>query len=319
MLFGWLEKPEEVERIQLTQAVQDYKEVVASENLMARTVGSDPVLPYEIFRKITGGDAPSGPQEIGDCVSWGWGNANNYVAVLQIASQLNKMGLLELRTEQGTWLKDAQDHPKYGDAQLLLEEYQETCTEWIYGMSRCEIGGQWGDQQDGSVGAWAMKAVTLKGTRSRKKFGPYDPKRAKSWGANGVPDAEEPEALKHLFKEAAMVTSYTEALPLLRAYRQIPICSDQGFTEVRDSKGRCYPKGKWMHCMLACAVDGDGWPLIAQSWGKISPTGPVYLNQPHNTFFCPPETFDRILRQKDSFAPYGFMGYEVEDFISWKH
>lgn len=319
--FGWLDRPADVARITATLPTQDYKQVIQMENLMIRTeiVGADPVLPFLVARKIIGKDVPSGPQEIGDCVSWGWGNGTNYVSILQIASSLTKLGLMELRTSTGNWVSDAPDHPNYEQGQALLEEYQECCTEWIYGYSRCEIGGQWNDTEDGSVGAWAQQAVTIGGTRSRKKLGPYDPKRAKNWGANGVPDKEEPEAKEHLIKQAAPCLDYDSLATLLKAYRFVPVCSNQGFTEKRDAKGRCYPSGTWAHCMLFCGIDENGWPLVSQSWGSISPTGPVYLNQPTNTFFCPPETADKMLRQRDSFAPYGFLGYEVEDFVSWAH
>jgi hypothetical protein len=319
MFFGWDNKPAEVDKVKATLQYVDCDQLIKAENLFNRTSGSDPILPYLLFRKITGGDAPCGPQRIGDCVSWGWGGCVNYLQIMKIAASLSKLDILHLRTDLGTWIKEAQDHPSFEEANNILFEFQEACTEWIYGSSRVEVGGQRGDTRDGSVGAWAAKSVAQYGVATRKKYGPYDPQRAKSWGAQGVPDDYEPEAKKHACTDVVPCTSYNQLVTMIRAYRFVPICSNQGFTETRDQNGLCRPEGTWNHCMLCCGLDDKGNPLIAQSWGPDQPSGPKYLDQPSNTFFAPPETVDRMLRQNDSFAPAGFLGFEVEDFISWNH
>lgn len=313
-MFGWLNKPEEVEAFTATLKYLDVTQ------LPKFTMQADgPVLPYLLFRKITGQDAPCGPQRLGDCVSWGWGGCGNYLQIVKIAAQLNLLGLLPLRTDLGGWVREARDHPNFSYANNLILEYQEVCTEWIYGSSRVEVGKQRGSMRDGSVGAWAAKSVVDYGFATRKKYGPYDPQRAKTWGAQGVPDDYEPEAKKHPFTDVVPCTSYDQLVTMLRGYRFVPVCSDQGFTETRDSKGRCRPQGQWMHCMLFCGLDEDGWPLVAQSWGPEKPDGPRYLDQPSNTFFIPPETADRMLKQRDSFAPAGVVGFEAEDVLTWRH
>lgn len=313
---GWLRRPDEVERLTKNWRYQNAQTYITEYNLKNYT--NDPVLPYTIARQIIGQDVPKGPQKIGDCVSWGWGNAVNYTAILQIAGKLSRMGTLNL-LKGGKWDHDAPDHPNYRESVTLIEEYQECCTEVIYALSRVEVGGQRGSREDGSVGVWASDAVTKYGTLSRKRLGPYDPQRAKDWGANGLPDNLEADAKKHVFRESTPVTNYNDALPLLKNWRVIPVCSDRGFTMTRDSKGRCRPSGTWMHCMLFCAVDNEGFVLCSQSWGDNVPDGPRYLDQPDNTFWVDPDTVDKMLRQKDSYSPAGFLGYSVEDFISWKH
>jgi len=320
--FGWKNLPDEVTKVKATLTHQNGDHYIQTENLVIRTdnvMGSDPVLPYLLVRKIIGSDVPNGPQKIGDCVSWGWGNATNYVQCLQIAASLNKLELLNLRTDKGTWHRDAQDHPHFAQGVQLLYEYQEACTEWIYGSSRVEIGGQKGDREDGSVGAWAAKSTAQYGVATRKKYGPYDPQRAKDWGADGVPDDYEDEAKKHAYTDVVPCTTYQQAATFLKALRIVPVCSDQGFTETRDSKGGCRASGTWNHCMLFCAIDETGRLLCSQSWGPDQPSGPRYLDQPVNTFWVDPSTADRMLKQNDSFTPAGYMGYEIEDFISWHH
>jgi hypothetical protein len=128
--------------------------------------------------------------------------------------------------------------------------YEEASTESIYALSRCEIGQQFGSYVDGSVGAWAAKALTTKGLLSRTKVGPYDPKRAKEWGAKGLPDNLEPEALTHLFKTAVNVRDYDQAVQLIQAGYPVPVCSSQGFGDERDQDGFLRPRGRWNHCML---------------------------------------------------------------------
>jgi hypothetical protein len=322
MFFGWDDKPAEVEKVKATLKYVDCDQLIRAESLLGR-ISSGPVLPYLTVRKIIGSDVACGPQKIGDCVSWGWGGCVNYLQIMKIAAGLNKLDLLHLRTDLGGWVREAQDHPNFEEANNLLYEYQEACTEWIYGSSRVEVGGQRGDTRDGSVGAWAAVAVTSSGkgvgVATRKKYGPYDPQRAKSWGAQGVPDDYEEAAKKHVCTDVVPCTSYNQLVTMLRAYRFVPVCSNQGFTEQRDSKGACQPEGTWNHCMLFCGLDDRDWPLIAQSWGPTQPGGSRYLDQPSNTFFCPPETADKMLRQNDSFSPAGFLGFEVEDFINWRH
>jgi hypothetical protein len=319
MNFGWLNRPQEVEKVCSTLKYLDCSQFITASNLANRVTVGEPVLPYLVFRKITGFDAPCGPQKIGDCVSWGWSDCVNYLQIFKIAASLNKLDILHLRTDLGGWVKEAEDHPNFQEAQAQIFEYQEACTEWIYGSSRVEVGGQRGSTEDGSVGAWAAKSVAAYGVATRKKYGPYDPKRAKLWGAQGVPDDYEPEAKKHVCEDIALCTSYDQLVTMLRANRFVPVCSDQGFTETRDAKGRCYPQGTWNHCMLFCGLDAEGWPLVNQSWGLEMPGGPRYLDQPSNTFFIPPETADKMLKQKDSFGPAGFIGYEIEDLLTWRH
>lgn len=321
-LFGWIRNDNEVAKVIDTLIYKSASNLIKDNNLdiLSDNVhGDEPCLLYKYTRKVTNNnDMPSGPQGIGDCVSWGWGGANNYVAALQVYSQLNKLGLINLIKNDGSLVNGVQDHPNYLQLVNKLEEYQETCTEWIYGSSRVEIGKQNGSYEDGSVGAWAAKAVSTIGTLSRKLLGPYSKERAKDWGAKGVPDDQESLAKEHLIKSVVPVTSYNEARTMIRSFKPVPVCSDRGFTMTRDSKGRCRPQGRWDHCMLFIA-EAENMLLCAQSWGPNTPDGPIYLEQPSNTFWVEADVADYMLKQNDSFAPSDFDAYQIEDFISWKH
>jgi hypothetical protein len=299
-LCGWIDNQPAVESVLAELPYPLFSS--AGRELLNQSATDDPVLLYDIFREVIKSDPPSGPQAIGDCVSWGWGNLVNYVAAVQIHQQL-KSGQLTA-----------------AEAVALIEEYQEACTEAIYALSRVEVGGQRGSRSDGSVGAWAAKAVSTYGTLSRKKCGPYSGQRAKDWGASGLPDNLEPEAKQHLIKTVSQVKSFDEAFAAIGNGYPVAVCSNQGFTMTRDSEGFCSPSGRWDHCMLFMARRSDRPGLCcSQSWGPKTPQGPLALNQPGNTFWVDAKVADRMLGQGDSFTGSQFQGYEAQDLVSWKH
>lgn len=290
--FGWTPNDAEVEKF-----LPQCRPLMAGE--LPKDEKKD-VLLYKVVREVLGVDAPKGPQGIGDCVSWGWSNLVNYLQCVQIA----------MAKKNGT----------------VAPEYQEIMTEATYAFSRVEVGGQRGSMSDGSVGAWAAEAAKKYGYLSRtyvkgKGLSPeYDPKRAKKWGANGVPDELEPEARIRLVKSVAQVTSFAEAATFIQNGYPVAVCSDQGFSMTRDSQGFCRGQGTWYHCMLFMAVRWDRPGLCcSQSWGANTPDGPLAMEQPDNSFWVDASTVDRMLRQKDSFTGSNFDGYMPQDFTDWKH
>jgi hypothetical protein len=291
MQFGWINAPDQVDKF-LPQTRPLAGELTLDEK--------KDVLLYKHVRDALGTDAPKGPQGIGDCVSWGWSNLVNYIQALQIV----------MARRNGT--------PE--------PEFQEIATEATYGFSRVEVGGQRGSYSDGSVGAWAAEAAKNYGYLSRKYLeskglpGKYDPKRAKKWGAEGVPDELEPEARLRLIKSVALVTSFAEAATFIQNGYPVAVCSNQGFSMTRDKDGFAAPRGTWNHCMLFMAVRWDRPGLCcSQSWGANTPDGPLALEQPDNSFWVDDRTVDRMLKQRDSFAGGPFDGYISQDFTDWKH
>lgn len=316
MHFGWVENKDEVARCMATMHMPELK-------------GAGPVLDekkevflYKTVREILGKDAPKGPQGIGDCVSWGWGNHANYTQAIQISLQLKKENLLFLPPRDET--------PNFDDLQskrtAIIEEYQEVATEATYALSRVEVGGQRGSYSDGSVGAWAAKAATDYGYLSRKYLekkglgGAYDKRRAKEWGAKGLPDDLEPEAKLHPFKTTTLTRSFAEAAALIQNGYGVVVCSNRGFSMTRDNQGFCRPSGVWYHCMYLMAVRWDRPGLCcSQSWGAMVPDGPLDKDQPDNSFWIDASVIDYMLRQEDSFTASSFTGYPAQDIVDWKH
>jgi hypothetical protein len=280
--FGWINDQRKVEAVLATLPMPLFED--AAPHLKGTGEDKDIILPVA-FRKATGlKDLPQGPQKIGDCVSWGWTAAIDLV--------------------QGT--------------QILLgknEEYQESCSEAMYGLSRVQVGGERGSYQDGSVGAWAAKAANLYGYLSRKISGPYDPNRAKKWGAQGLPDEYLGECKKHTAATVSLVTDFEQARDAIANGYPVPVCSDQGFSMSRDKDGFCRPQGSWAHCMCFAGVKSGGRPglLCLQSWGAN------VLDQPDNSFFVDAEVATRMLKQRDSFTLSGFTGYPGQDILNWLH
>ncbi len=279
---GWIPMPEVAKAY--AQRLPNLQHMVSG----LRPVQDDkPVVLTNMYKKVTGKDIPCGPQGIGDCVSFG-----------------NACGL---NTYQGVMIAT-------GKANYVLED---AATESIYALGRCEVGGQWNSYQDGACGAWMSESMTRYGCLSRVKIGPYDPKRAKSWGAKGLPDDLEPEAKLHLYKTAVLVTDYSVAVQLIQAGYPVVVCSNQGFGDERDQDGFLRARGTWNHCMcyVGCRFDREGL-LCCQSWGSDVPSGPQVFEQSPNSFWIEKSTVQRMLSQRDTYCYNGdFSGFKPNDAI----
>ena len=180
-----------------------------------RTGGSDgPLagvagLAVQGLRDVLGKDPAYPAQEIGDCVSFGHGHANDLLQCVEIA----------LGEPAG---------------------FRETDTEFIYATSR-EVAGILG-RTDGSYGAAAVKAMTTVGLVSRELLGnqgAYSGKRAKEWGRIGAPVDIKTKAASFKLGSAAQVSTWAELVAALTSGYPVTICSNQGFTIHRDRDGFC--------------------------------------------------------------------------------
>jgi hypothetical protein len=277
-LGGWVHSPDEVAKHLATLAKPTFAE--AAPHLSG--AGTDKtVLLYKAFKDVNGGQyIPYVAQQIGDCVSFGFGHGVDLLECVQIA--IGKKP----------------------------EKLEQTATEAVYGMARVDIGG--GQiRGDGAIGAWAAKAVSTIGTVNRDVVGPYSGKRAKQWGAQGVPADVKAKAGDHKVKTTALVSTYEELEDALANGYPVPVCSNQGFTLTRDEQGFCRPRGVWGHCMLIVGVRGDDRPgaCIFQSWGPDMPSGPLALDQPSNSFWADRKVVEDMLAMQDSWAISSFDGY----------
>jgi hypothetical protein len=313
-LCGWKDDPRERDRIW---------ESMPTPFFQAPAPSDADAMNHLIFKEFTGSHAPDGPQKIGDCVSWGNGNLVNYTNVLEAWVQLQ-----EKKAREG--LDDTQYAAAADEARYL---YEEACTEAIYGLSRVNIGGEHGSYQDGSVGAWAAKALVEYGAISRKqmdrmgKSGTYDGKRAKEWGAKGLPSDIEAEAKNHPMADTTPVNSFNDLRFHHQNYRVVAVCSNVGFqngsgqyTTMRDSQGFSKPRGSWPHCMIFVSSKGGSRPgaLLLNQWGPNVVGGPMGdVEIPPCSWWVDADVVDKMLKQKDSFTGTKYKGYPAR-VLSWR-
>ena len=230
-------------------------------------------------------------QTIGDCTSQGTGHGIDLVEAILIAIGHKKL------------------------------EFRQICTEALYGAGRA-TANMLGTRGDGCYGAAMAEAAKTIGVASRQDLGEYDGARARQWGSTGLPADVKSLCSQHRLLNYGKVSTWDEYVDALASLRPVAVCSNQGFTLVRDQDGFCRPKGSWPHCMLHCGARQDKRPggLIFQSWGPESPTGPLVYDQPPNSFWADRDVVEEMLAAGDSWALDGFGGWAgpgLPDRWSW--
>lgn len=250
-----------------------------------------PVLLYRALYAVQPGWTV-GRQGIGDCVSWGF--AHGADILLAVDFKLGRSG-----------------------------EWHSAATEAIYGGSRVEARGKtFAGYSDGSYGAAAAKWLRDWGIVYRQKYDTidlsvYSAKLAKEWGAYGAGGKDDGGRLdaiakSHPIRTIALVTSFVDAAAAIENGFPIPVCSDQGFSETRDSDGFAKPSGSWAHCMVFVGVRYEPRPglLCLNSWGPNWIRGPPWPeDMPAGSFWVDAKVVDRMLGQRDSFALSNYEGF----------
>lgn len=253
----------------------------AAPGLMGARDAADtrPILLYKAWTTLFATYPPYPAQQVGDCVSFGHGHANDLLQCVE-------------------WCLA---HP---GREPLPRDIQETDTEALYAMAR-EAGGLLG-RSDGCFGSAAVKAMTTLGIVSRRMLGPegsYSGRRARAWGLHGAPRAVKDLASRYRLGDAAQVTTWDELVAALHAGHPVTICTGKGFALARDAQGFCRERGRWGHCMFIAGVRFDRpGACVIQSWGPDVPTGPTGLEQPGYSFWADRAVVESILAEGDSWA-----------------
>jgi hypothetical protein len=197
----------------------------------------------------------------------------------------------------------------------------------IYGLSRQEIGELGDMAMGGSHNLWAAQAIARYGVVARLNYPllGYDLrepsiKRCIDFGSNGVPLGLEKIARLHPVKGYISVDSYEEARDCIYMGCPITVGSTQGFGEgklTRDKDGflspprRFFPS-RWNHsmCIIGVCDSGRKGCLILNSWGSSWVNGPYrFGDEPAGCFWVDAKIIDKMVKQGDSFAFRGFVGY----------
>ena len=249
----------------------------AAPHLMMGDTPAD-ILLYKAWKDTLGAYPTYPAQAIGDCESFGHGHGNDLLQCIEAATE----GI----------------------------EFEETCTEALYGAGRekANMLRSWGD---GCYGGAMVAAMTEIGMVPRKFVGAYSGQRAKSWGYSGIPKNVRDEAAKYKLGTSALVTTTDEAIASLAAGKPVSVSSNQGFQGGRngfnrDSQGICEAGGTWGHCMLIVgriSSDGTDTLVISQSWGdQGQPGGPQPFDLPDFCFRARRSVVDRMLALRDSYS-----------------
>lgn len=234
-------------------------------------------------------------QEIGDCVSHGWGVCVDIS--LAVDYELGKVG-----------------------------EFKESATEAIYGGSRVEaLGKTFGGWSDGSYGGAAAKWVRNFGIVFRERVGEHDltnysGTRAKQWGAYGCGGEKDNGKLdaiakEHPVHEVTLVRNFEEAAAAIQSGYPVAVCSGQGFNSTRDKDGFCRAQGSWSHCLafVGCRFGERPGLLVQNSWADYV-DGPKWpSDQPDGSFWCDAAVATRMLSGNDSFAVAGVEGFRFRE------
>ena len=290
--FGWAESPKEVQAVAEKLQFPTFGDTEAGK---ADDPLPDRVYLWMVFKKLDARGPPTKNQNpIGSCVSFGTNNA----IIRTTASEI-----------------------VIGRKNFELKDIAEEVT---YAGSRVEIGGG-RISGDGSVGAWAAQFVQKWGVVARAKHGEYDlttydPNRCRSWGKTGVPDQLEQIAREHPVQTVTQVKTWAEAKRALANGYGIAVCSNQGFTMQRDSRGVARASGSWPHCMCFDGYHTEGgqeFVHVENSWGASAHTGPVGWGEPSTAgFWAEASVAARMLAQNDSWAFSAVKGFPARK-LDW--
>jgi hypothetical protein len=294
--FGWQKDDDAVKAVAATLPFKVFADTPAGQQAAI----PDHFYQWEVYRKCDPRGPPTKSQgSVGSCVSFGTNNAI-------------------LRTMAGQIV--------LGNAN---EELKDIAEEVTYAGSRVEVG-KGRIRGDGSVGAWAAQFVQQYGVIAREKHGQYDlsvydQARCRAWGSSGVPAELEAVAKLHPVKDITQIKTTEELKGALAQGYGVAVCSNQGFSMKRDSRGVARASGSWAHCMCIDGYHTEGNALffhIENSWGPNAHTGPVGWGNPSTAgFWAEAAVVQRMLNAGDTWAFSGVKGFparESEWFVQRK-
>lgn len=263
------------------------------------------VLLYKFFEEITKSPLISHSQQIGDCTGHAFGLGIDVLTAVRIA--------MHNRPER--WVT-------------------KCATEIIYAGARVEVGRRV-IKGDGASGICAGKFIKDWGVLLRQPYldGKYDyttysGKKARTLGKAGVPDDLEPLCREHPVKTCSIVRTWEECRDAVANGYPVALCSNIGYctrhSKKRDKEGFLHrARRPWYHAMVILGVDDSSsrpGALIQNSWGKNWIGGPTRYEQPEGSFWAEPRDVERALRQGDSLALSGYVGYprvEIPEYTIW--
>lgn len=242
-------------------------------------------LPFLSYLKLDKG-AFSERQTDSDCVSHSMRNACDISRAVEI----------DIKGENESWLARG-------------------ATEIIY-LSRGHSGA-------GMSCSRAADFVTrIGGILVRKKYGKiidlsvYDSKIGANKNGRGVSEDVLDIANDHQMKTASLVRSVEEARDALANGYAISICSNHGFSKVRDDHGFVKKQGSWAHALTVIGMDdysNHKGAILANSWGAWCSGGdPEWGKLPIGCFMITYEDLADMIKGNGAYAMSNFNGFPAQ-------
>jgi hypothetical protein len=142
----------------------------------------------------------------------------------------------------------------------------------------------------------------------------YDAKIGINWGSRGVPEKVMQKAKEHQIV-ATTVGTIEQARDLLANGYALSVCSNYGFSNVRDKNGISETNGTWGHAMAWIGCDdtkeraNETLFLVPNSWGKWN-SGPRVHGQPEGSFWIRQKVAEAMIGYGAAFAFSNFKGFQ---------
>lgn len=287
---GWSAAAFETEETaQIVGSLPDFQIVGENGELIVQDNAKADVRLWDAVVSVNNGQhLPNIPQQVGDCVSWAYSHAGEYLICI------------EMKTGPP------------GEFHRLFPPY-------IYGTSRVEIG-RGKIKGDGSCMAWAVKAGQQFGVLRADAAGvpPYSGTLARKWGKDGPPRDLIEASKMFTIGTVSPVRSAAEVRDSIANGYPVPFgAGGIGFDRVAVKYGRLLadpPSGSWSHAQCVIGYDGSGAePLycLLNSWGPLAGGKAPIDGSPPGSYWITERSMDRIARQGDAFAISGFAGFKA--------
>lgn len=240
-------------------------------------------LPFKSVYKVSKEEPYLEAQTTGDCVSHGTRNAIDVSRAVEIDIKFESESFMALGATEGIY--GSRGHGGQG-------------------MS-CSGAAEWVNSEGG---------ILLRKKYSFVDLSKYNASIGTAWGSRGVPKEVSQEAAKHQVKTISLVKNVEEVRDALANGYGVAICSGQGFSSTRDSKGYAKASGSWSHCLSAIGCNEDGDIIINNSWGPnwISGPKPEY-GFPDGAFLAKADVVDRMVKSDGSYAFSNVDGFPPVD------
>lgn len=214
----------------------------------------------DCVRAVLGKDVSIGPQETGDCVSWGAKHATEILTCTQIVGLAAKQGDIKA-------MKDF--------IATARAKWRPVFAPYYYGTGRVYEGRGQLRGQAGSLGSWMFAAAKKYGTLFEDLAGvpKYSGQIANLWGDDKATlDKWRDKAGDYVIKAGGQITSWDDLCGAVHNGYPVTTASSYGYSMEPGRDGFHIQNTRWDHQMLFFGVDetwDEPYALVYNQWGDV--------------------------------------------------